>query len=182
MQIKSKGTLARYDAVAQALHWLMAAILIYLIFFSHFEELPDLAKEKKVRLHSGLGFLIVALGAFRFYWRRNRPRPAEVATGPAWQKNLASIIHYAFYGFFAIAPATGFVLSGFVSYPVNVFGIIEVSGWLQDSETAARLTNSVHGFSADLMTVLLVLHVGAALYHQFVLRDGLINRMLPSAR
>ena len=159
----------------------MAAILIYLIFFSHFEELPSNAKEQKIQLHSGLGVLIVALGAIRLYWRRNRPQPADVIMA-AWQRKLTALVHYTFYVLFLIAPAIGFILSGFVSYPVRVFGQFEISGWLRDNEVAASITNSVHGFSTDLITGLLILHVGAALYHHFVLRDGLIRRMLPPVR
>ncbi|MEO1241866.1 MAG: cytochrome b [Pseudomonadota bacterium] len=175
-------TASRYDLVAQMLHWTMAAILVYLIFFSHFEELPNHIVEQKIQLHAGLGALIIVLGALRFYWRLNRPRPAPIPNEPVWRARASAIVQEAFYALFIIAPAIGFILSGLVSYPVRVFGVFDVSGWLQNNEAAADTVNSLHGFSADVMTGLLVLHVGAALYHQFVKRDGLIWRMLPARR
>lgn len=157
----------------------MAAILAYLIFFSEFEDVPDALMEQNIQLHSGLGVLIVVLGAFRFYWRRSRPRPDPIANEPRWRIKASEFIHIAFYSLFLIAPAVGVVLAGLVAYPVRLFGVVEVSGWLRDNEAAATIANSLHGFTADVMTGLLVLHVGAALYHQFIKRDGLIWRMLP---
>ncbi len=169
----------KYDLVAQFLHWSMTLILLYLIFFSHFEELPDAVMESEIELHSGLGLLIVVLGLVRWYWRKTRPRPAPVETDPPWQTRAAEITHQAFYALFLLAPAAGIVLAGLVAYPVRIFGLIEISGWLADNEGAAELMNSVHGFAADLILYLLIVHVAAALYHQFVKRDGLIWRMTP---
>lgn len=169
----------KYDLVAQFLHWSMTLILLYLIFFSQFEEIPDAVMENKIELHSGLGLLIVVLGLFRWFWRKTRPRPAPVETDPPWQTRAADIIHQVFYALFLLSPAVGIVLAGLVAYPVRIFGLIEISGWLSDNEKAAGLMNSVHGFSADLILYFLVLHVAAALYHQFIKRDGIIWRMTP---
>ena len=138
--------------------------------------------EGRIKLHSGLGLLIVLLGVFRLYWRQSRPRPAPLVGGPKWQTKAAEFIHWAFYALFLLTPAIGFALAGLVSYPVGVFGLIEVSGWLKDNESLAELVNSAHGFSADIMTVLLALHIAAALYHQFVKHDGVIWRMIPYCR
>ena len=40
----------------------------------------------------------------------------------------------------------------------------------------------VHGLAANILLLLIVLHVGAALYHQFIRRDNLIARMWYGAR
>ena len=66
MNTRNTPTPKRYNLVAQALHWVMAVLLIYLIFFSQYEEVPDALMEKKIQLHSGLGTIVLALGLFRF--------------------------------------------------------------------------------------------------------------------
>ncbi len=170
---------ARYDLVAQLLHWAMAGILLYLVFFSEFEEVTDAVMESKIELHAGLGLLVVLLGLFRFYWRQARPRPPKLSEGPRWQILAAEYTHRAFYVLFLLAPAAGVVLAGLVAYPVLVFGLVDISGWLADSKGAAEFVNSLHGFTADLIFYLFIIHVAAALYHQFVKRNGLIWRMVP---
>ena len=182
MDTQNLTTPKRYNTVAQALHWTMAALLIYLIFFSQYEEVSDALMEQKIQLHSGLGTIVLALGLFRFYWRKNRPRPAPVETGPPWQKKASEFVHHLFYAIFLLSPAIGFILAALVSYPVRIFGGLEVSSWLQDNEAAADIVNSLHGLTADILTALLVVHVAAAIYHHFIKRNGLIWRMLPFDR
>lgn len=177
---KNKSAPIKYDAIAQLLHWCMAAILGYLMFFSHFENIPDRLIQDKIQLHSGLGLLIILLGIFRWYWRKSRPQPLQVSYPASWQKTLSGFVHHAFYALFLISPLIGVVLAGFVSYDVSVFGLFEISSWLADSESKKSLINSAHGFSADLILFLLVLHVAAALYHQFIIRNNIINRMTPN--
>ena len=179
--VKSPSTIspARYNLVAQGLHWLMAAILIYLILFSSFEEVPDAEMVTRIKLHSGLGILVVVLAIARWFWRRARPRPATITNSPRWQVRAAEAVHYAFYALFLIAPVIGLVLAGLVAYDVSIFGVFSVADWLADNAGAADLVNSFHGFSADVLLALIIVHVAAALYHQFYKRDGLIWRMLP---
>lgn len=182
MDTQTQTTPKRYNIVTQALHWMMAGLLVYLIFFSQFEEVPDASMEQKIQLHAGLGVIVLLLGLFRFYWRKNRPRPAPIETGPLWQQKASEIVHHLFYAIFLLGPLIGFILAGLVAYPVRIFGVLEVSTWLQDNEAAASIVNSMHGLTADILTALLVVHVAAAIYHHFIKRNGLIWRMLPFDR
>lgn len=170
---------AKYDAVAQLLHWSMAIMLAYLIFFSQFEAMPEVLVKDKMRLHSGIGLLIIFLGVFRWYWRKHQPQPVTVTYPSAWQGKVSRFVHHAFYTLFLISPLLGMLLAGLVSYEVRVFGLFEISSWLEDSETKRSLINSLHGLSADIMLFLLVLHIAAALYHQFIIRNNLLHRMTP---
>ncbi len=182
MDAQNRTTPKRYNTVAQLLHWTMAVLLVYLIFFSQYEEVPDLLMEQKIQLHSGLGVIVLILGLFRFYWRRNRPRPAPIETDAPWQKKASEFVHYAFYAIFLIGPVIGFILAGLVSYPVRIFGWLEISSLLQDNTAAASFVNSLHGLTADILTALVVVHIAAAIYHQFIKKNGLIWRMLPFGR
>ncbi len=169
----------RYDFVAQLLHWAMAGILFYLMFFSGFHDLSVEQKAAKVELHAGLGALVLVLGVVRYAWRLARPRPEKLTSDWSWQPRVASLVHNGFYVLFLLAPAIGFVLAGLVDYPVRLFGALDVSGWLSDNAELASTLNSVHGLSSDIIMVLWIVHVLAALHHHFVRRNGLIWRMLP---
>jgi len=176
---KNNLTPEKYDIVAQLLHWSMAIMLLYLIFFSHFEEISDDLMKEKIQLHAGLGLLIIFLGLFRWYWRKYRPQPLPISYTNKLQEKASSLIHHAFYALFLLSPVIGILLAGFVSYEVSVFGLFEISFWFQSSERKASLVNSLHGFSADLILALLVLHIAAALYHQFIKRNNILYRMTP---
>jgi cytochrome b561 len=157
----------------------MAGLLLYLIFFSSFEEVSDEQMVDQIRIHSGLGVLIILLAVFRLYWRRAKPRPETIQNAPHWQIIAAHLTHHLFYILFLLGPVFGFKLAGLVAYRVNIFGVFDIAGWLADNPDAAGLVNSFHGFVADVLIALIVFHVAAALYHQFVKGDGLIWRMLP---
>ena len=174
-----RPSVERYDLVAQGLHWAMALILVYLIFSSSFEHTPDAVMEERIQLHSGLGLTIVVLGVIRWLWRFVRPRPDEAKFDAPWQRTIANTTHHMFYALFLVTPAIGFFLATLVSYPVRPFGLGPIYRWPEDSPMAADLVNSLHGFAADVILVLLILHVAAALYHQFFKNDALILRMMP---
>lgn len=157
----------------------MALILVYLIFSSSFENVPDAVMEQRIQLHAGLGLSILVLGVIRWIWRFARPHPPAVKFEEPWQKTIANTTHHMFYALFLLTPAVGFFLAMLVSYPVRPFGLGPVFQWPEDSAKAADIVNSIHGFAADVIIVLLILHAAAALYHQFVKRDGVISRMMP---
>lgn len=173
------AAIERYDLVAQCLHWAMALILVYLIFSSSFEDVSDAVMENRIQLHAGLGLTVIALGLIRWIWRSARPRPRPSGIDSRWQAALAAITHHTFYALFLLAPAFGILLASLVAYPVRPFGAAPIYKWPEDSPAAAEVMNSVHGFAADLILALLILHVGAALYHQFVKRDSILSRMMP---
>jgi cytochrome b561 len=54
--------------------------------------------------------------------------------------------------------------------------------WAEGSRDTARAIKKLHELLGNAMIVLVLLHAVAALWHQFVRRDGLLQRMLPSRR
>ena len=59
----------KYSALAMALHWLIAALVFYNIFFP--PEPGDVSPEVRaqiVALHVGLGLIIIVLMIFRIFW------------------------------------------------------------------------------------------------------------------
>ena len=91
---------------------------------------------------------------------------------PRWQAKAASIVHGLFYVLILAMVASGvamMVLSGAGEV------IITGQGALPDFDLYAP--RQPHGIGAWVLIILIVVHVGAALYHHLVLRDGLIGRM-----
>lgn len=165
----------RYGAMAISLHWL-SAILILGLLGSGFlaANATDVAKAAFLRLHVPMALLVLLLTAIRivWWWRFDR-KPLPVHGSPAWQERTARAVHAAFYVVILGMIASGIGMMALSGAGRTVFG---GSGMLPP-DFHAYPPRVPHGLGAFLLVVLLGVHAGAALYHQFLLRDGLLRRM-----
>jgi cytochrome b561 len=107
-----------------------------------------------------------------WWWRFDR-KPLPVEGSPAWQERVARWVHVAFYVVILGMVASGIGMMILSGAAPAVFGA--PGGALPDfTDYPPRVP---HGLGARLLVALLVFHAGAALYHQFIRRDGLLRRM-----
>jgi cytochrome b561 len=171
-------TATRYTRTAVALHWLLAAAILGAIAVGAYaDDLPlSPQKLKLVNWHKWAGITILALSLLRLAWRLgHRPPPAPPM--PAWQARAATATHAAMYALFLAVPLAGWSYSAAAGFPVVLFGLWPLPDPVPKDRALADLLRDVHGALAWTLAMLVVLHVAAALKHQFVDRDGLIGRM-----
>lgn len=171
-----KSTIDRYGAMAVSIHWLSAILVLVLIVlgFRAAGTVDPAAKAAILRLHLPIGIAVLALTVLRivWWWRFDR-KPSPIAGSPHWQKRAAQAVHVLFYVvlFGMIASGIGMmVLSGAGTIVFGGQGAALPDFW----KYAPR---GPHGIGAWLLVALVFLHLGAALYHQFGQRDGLLRRM-----
>ena len=171
----------RYTRTAVALHWLLAlALLGSLCFGLYMTELPlSPARLKLTNWHKWAGITILALSALRLVWRLTHRPPPEVAM-PAWQRRAAHWTHRALYVLFFAVPLAGWAYSSAAGFPVVVFGVLPLPDFVAPDKALAEAIKQLHKILAYTLGVLVLAHVGAALKHQFVDRDGLLARMWPA--
>jgi cytochrome b561 len=176
-----KSTSAKYGTVAVTIHWL-SAVLIVIQLGSGFRAasmVDTTAKEAVLSLHVPLGMAVLVLTIARLLWWLMLDRkPDPVAGDPAWQTVSAKAVHVLFYVVILGMVASGIGLMAASGAIDILFG--EASGPLPDF--TKFLPRTPHGLGARLMAVLLVFHAGAALYHHFIKKDGLLSRMWYGAR
>lgn len=178
----------RYGGVAIAFHWLLAlAIVVSFSVGLYMTGLPfSPARLKLYNWHKWAGITILALSAARLLWRlAHRPPalPADVeAAMPAWQRNAHHGTHALLYVFFFAVPLTGWAYSSAAGFPVVWFGVLPLPDFVSPDKPLAEVLKLVHHWAAYGLAALVVLHVVAALKHQFIDRDGLIGRMWPERR
>ena len=102
-------TRIRYDAVAMSLHWLIAVLLIFMLFLGE-----DLMDEKGggafgPSLHVSIGSAILLLSVFRLVWRLINPPPAYPASMASWEQMAAKATHVLFYALLIGIPLTGWL-------------------------------------------------------------------------
>jgi cytochrome b561 len=171
-----KGDGRRYGAVAMAMHWAtVAAILGLLGSGLAMERLTDAAARTQVlSVHAVMGGFVVLLTLLRIgWWLFADRRPAAAVGMPRWQAASAWVVHRLLYAAILVMGASGvatLALSGAI--PILFGG--QPGPLPAFSDIAPR---AAHGLVAWLLVGLIAAHIGAALYHQLVLRDRLLGRM-----
>jgi cytochrome b561 len=178
------NTVLRYGAIAIALHWAMAVLLLGLFALGiYMVGLPevgfDTEKITLILVHKAVGMLALLVAAIRLAWRLRSPLP-QLADGlPDWQQVSARFVHLMFYALMFALPLTGWLMSSAGGYPVSFFGWFDLPDLIPVNEQVFRLLIDVHRWLAWLLAFFLVLHAGAALRHHLQLHDDTLRRMLP---
>jgi len=153
-----------YSRAQIILHWLIA-VLILVAFFSH-EGMKDAwrAVERGSAyatpiIHIVAGLSVLAFAIWRLIVRFQKGAPALPASGSALTNRIASLVHLALYALIVIIPVTG------------------AAAWFGGFADLGE----VHETLFNVLWVLVAVHVAGALYHQFVLKDGLMRRMFRSS-
>ena len=101
----------------------------------------------------------------------------------ARQASLSTLMHRALYTLFLLQVLFGIGQAMFLTeYPVVAFGIIDYSSLAAGNEGLARAFHIAHGLNSLVLSVLVLGHIGAALYHHFVQKDAVLRRMLPGGK
>ncbi|HEX7761208.1 MAG TPA: cytochrome b [Caulobacteraceae bacterium] len=194
MTTSSPAAPDRYSAGAITLHWLIAALILGNIALAwYFNTLTGLERTEPTQWHKSIGITVLLLTVLRLAWRFIAPAPPLPAGVTGGEKLVAQAVHVLFYVIMLGLPLTGWAMvsaSPLIHvFPIRLYHLIPwpAIGPLttlphDQMKRAHKLFNTGHELLAYLAYVLVVLHVGAALMHQFVRRDVIVSRMIPFLR
>jgi cytochrome b561 len=177
------GASERYRLPARLLHWLMAPAIPLQLWLGWAAERADTreAGARLLHLHYQLGLLLAALLVMRLAWRVAHGAPVAVPGEPHWRRRLAAATHWAIYAALLVLPASGYIIYVWRIEPMDVLGLFEVPRLFDsDGDLGAgyAMVWYLHYWTGWTLAALVALHVGAAAWHQWVLRDGLIGRRM----
>ncbi|HVH03165.1 MAG TPA: cytochrome b/b6 domain-containing protein [Amaricoccus sp.] len=177
-----------WGPVTRLLHWLMAGLILCQLGLGVWMVRdPDLlARFTLTQVHKSWGTVIFGLALLRLAWRGLNPaRPPLPAAMPAWQRRAAAASHRALYGLMLLLPLSGWIMASasptqdMLQMQNLVFGTWPLPDpFVPGDPRIDGAAHAVHAGAALLIAALLALHAGAALHHQFVLRDRLLARMI----
>ena len=98
---------------------------------------------------------------------------------PSWQQKLSHATHIALYVLFFATPLAGWGYSSAAGFQVVLYGLLPLPDWVPVSKELADTLKGIHKLCSFALAALVLLHVLAALKHQWVDRDGLLGRMMP---
>lgn len=179
---------ARYNRVAMALHWLIAALIAILLGLGWWmnEFVPDHSplQDQIQWWHVSFGLTLLVLVAARIVWRAMRAPPAHASGLAAWERNLASVVHVLLYGLLLAQPLLGWALMSSRGEPLSLWGIPipALPGVPVHSRAVSTPLKHLHIYwMIWAYLIVLALHVVGAVKHQF---DGhpVLWRMVPFLR
>mgnify|MGYP003429954320 FL=1 len=187
IKLSDADAVARYSTVAIVLHWLLG-----LSFFAMFgigvymSDLPfSPLRLKLFNYHKWAGITFLILSVLRLLWRfTHRPPalPQAIAQAmPSWQTKIYNATHIALYALFFAVPLIGWAYSSASGFPIVLFGVLPLPDFMAVDKEFAKQIKELHEISAFALMGLTLLHIGAALKHHFIDKDGLISRMLPGS-
>ncbi len=175
---------ATYRLPARVLHWLMALLVLGMIpvgFLMVQEGLSRPLQDTLFISHKNVGVVLLVLIVLRLLYRWRNPPPPEPAHLPAWQVKVAGATHGLLYALLVIMPLAGYVRVRAGGFPIEALDAMGIPSLVPRSDALAAVAKSVHFFGALTIVVLIALHIGAALQHAILKRDGVFSRMWPGS-
>ncbi len=166
----------RYHPLQVTLHWLVVILVFgaFVIGKSMSGQPNDTEKLTPLALHMGVGILTLLVIVVRFVVKLKLPNPKHASAGNAVFDWIGKAVHYALYLLVFLMAVSGMSLSLEAGLPSIVFFGSGASLPADFFDFTARM---LHGFIAPALVLLVLLHVGAAFYHQLALKDNLLSRM-----
>jgi cytochrome b561 len=171
----------RYGAVAQGLHWIIAALIVTQFTLAWMADDLPLGMHKLALLarHKSFGMTVLMLALLRLVWRLFN-RPPELPPGMSKvEKFLAKGTHVLLYTLIFAMPLSGWLMSSAKNYSVSWFGRFTWPNLIAPDERAFDLLKTVHETLSWLLFAVVMLHILAALKHHFWNKDDVLTRMLP---
>lgn len=174
----------RYSNVAVALHWITALVVLAQVVIGFtFAEFMEKGPERSALFawHKTLGALILVLTLIRLAYRLANPPPPFPPGLPKWRKTAATLNQYAFYFLLIVLPVTGLIAVSGMSPGgmTNLVGGISIPVIPGISKSAGATSGDLHGILVYTTLALLVIHVSAAIFQQFIEHDPVAGRMPP---
>lgn len=172
---------ARYTRTARTLHWLLAVMLFGMFILGFYMEGLPLSpnKLKLYSWHKWSGVTIFLLVLVRLAWRvTHRPPPLPAHMSPL-TRFAAHAGHAALYVLMLAIPLSGWLMSSAMGIQTVWFGVVPLPDLVAKNQQLGDFFQATHVNLNLLFIAMLAGHIGMALKHHYIDRDGTMNRMLP---
>ncbi|KZN51550.1 cytochrome b [Pseudoalteromonas luteoviolacea] len=175
-----KNSNKSYGLVAILIHWLMAIAIFFMFGLGlYMVELTyyDPWYKGSLDLHKSIGMLLIAMWVLRLIWRQVNERPDELP-GPKLEQAAARVGHFLLYALMLLILVSGYLISTADGKPISVFELINVSALPWSFDNQEDIVGEIHFWLAWALIGFVVVHIGAALKHQFINKDSGLSRIL----
>lgn len=172
---KTDIRIQKWPISSRIFHWISAVLLLVTWLLMVLYQYTD--TRLFIGLHKAFGISVLCWMIARVINRLFTKVPPLLPM-PKWQATISKLNHFILYALLIAMPMAGLLMSVYGGRPVDIFGLFQVPVFVTPDRSLARFYNDIH---TDIVWPMIIaftlLHIGAALYHQFILKDKLINRM-----
>ncbi|WP_354623613.1 cytochrome b/b6 domain-containing protein [Psychromonas sp. MME2] len=172
----------KYNKIIIATHWIIALLFALLFLSDYLRSISDKGTEIRVlwlNLHSWFGIMVFVLTIIRLAVKMNSKAPAAV-----YEKGVMQLLlhgaHISLYLITLLVPISGYIrFAGKGGRSLTIAGetmpsLVDKSEWL------FNLGKATHGdVMESIILIVIVGHIAAALYHQLIIKDKVMSRILP---
>jgi cytochrome b561 len=168
-----------YKPAARHMHWLTAFLVLLLIPVGFFMgDMPQALKGTFYSTHKLIGVIVLALVIGRLLYRFRNAAPKPEASLKPLEVIVSSTVHWALYVLLLAVPLLGWLgVSAFGA--VNIYGLFNLPALIGPDKELAKTLLFFHGWLAIGISILIGLHIIAALQHHFIRKDNVLRRMWP---
>ena len=172
---------SQYTWTAKAIHWLTALAVLSLFGLGWYMTSLELSPLmlKLYSWHKWIGLCVLVLTVVRLVWRLTHPAPPLPDSMSPAMKMGAHLGHFGIYALLIVLPLLGWLHSSAAGFPVVWFGILPLPNLVGADKATSDLFSLLHWIGGWTLVVLLIGHIGAALWHHIVKKDDVLERMLP---
>jgi cytochrome b561 len=178
---------ATYDKGARRFHWITAAFVfimvpvgIYMVdrgAATNFDALTNTLYSN----HKLAGFILLWIVVARLAYRFTKGAPPDEPTLEPWQKAASHLTHWGLYALLLIVPLLGWL--GVSLYPaLGIPGGLSLPGLVAPDQKMSETVFMFHKLGAILLALMVLAHIGAALFHHVIRKDNVLRRMMPGIR
>jgi cytochrome b561 len=167
----------QFALLSRILHWLMAAMLLAMLFIGVMMVASLGNYHRLVAIHRPLGILILILAVIRLVNRMFTTLPPFPPTMSQRERFLASASERLLYALMFALPLVGWGMLSAGHYPIVMFGSVHLPPILPANPTLYSVLRKTHTILAYLLFVIFLFHLGTVLFHTLIVRDRLLNRM-----
>jgi cytochrome b561 len=173
----------QYGAVAKAFHWLTVALMAVTLPMGFvIQHIKDSDKMAFYAIHESAGLTLFLVAVARLAWRLTHPAPPLPDHVPVAMRRVAAGVHHALYAALILQPVLGFLTTNAFGFPMRgetaYLGLIDLPKFMEANVPLAEALGSAHAWLGWTIAALLLAHIGGAIFHHAIRRDGTLLRML----
>jgi len=165
-----------FHPLARLVHWLMAVMILAMLFIG-VSMIGDLSPRHPllVDLHKATGLTLLVLVVLRIGLRLTLPHPPLPRDIAPIQRLAAGASHLLLYALMLAMPLLGWAMLSAGDYPRP----LQLPAIAPHDLRLYAVLRQAHGWAGYLLFATILVHLGAALMHTLVRRDGVLRSMWP---
>ncbi len=170
-----KNTKQNYGSIAKFFHWLIAALIIFMLFLGYL-----MMGVTVTNIHQITGLCILTLVACRLIWKLINPFPLLPDTVSKLEKMAAHTVQVLLYVCMFGMPLSGLAMSTAYGLIPHIASFTIAMPGIDINQPLGDQFKLIHNSLAYVLIALISLHILGALKHQFIDKDPrVLDSMLP---